>query len=109
VSALLAGKTAKVRFTSGLVIANIAILFVLAAQFVAAAPNIASDGCASAGFPLPFFRGCYGTFSLYWPAMTVSKPALALDILVWIVVASVFSCYLSRKTGARDDEVSGEK
>ena len=93
----LAVSTAKIRFASGFVIAAIVILFVLAIQFVATIPNIAHDGCASVGFPVPFFRGCYGTLSLYWPAMTVTKGALAIDAIVWLAVASLFSYFLSSR------------
>ena len=106
VGSLSTAKTAKVRFMSGLVIAIIAILFALTAQFLATAPNLAHDGCASAGFPLPFFRGCYGALGLSWPGVSVSKAALALDGFVWIATASVLSYYLSRKKIVRDDEVS---
>lgn len=63
-------------------------------QFVWTAPNMAHDGCASFGFPAPFFRGCYGTISLYWPAMTVAKGTLLMDAIAWLIAATSYALYL---------------
>jgi len=93
----LAVSTAKNRFTSGFVISIIVILLLLAIQFIAHISSYAAGGCIIVGFPVSFFRGCYGTLSLYWPAMTVTKGALAIDAIVWLTVASLFSYYLSRR------------
>lgn len=90
----LAVSTAKTRFASGFAISAIVIFFLLAIQFAATIPNTAHDGCAQVGFPVVFFRGCYGTLSLYWPAMTVTKSALAVDAIVWLAVATLFSYYI---------------
>jgi hypothetical protein len=91
----LAVSTAKIRFASGFVISIIVILLLLAIQFVADISSYAAGGCIIVGFPVSFFRGCYGTLSLYWPAMTVAKDALAIDATVWLAAASLFSYYLS--------------
>ena len=93
----LAVSTAKVRFASGFAISALVVLFVLAIQFAATISNTAHDGCALVGFPVVFFHGCYGTLSLYWPAMTVTKSALALDAIVWLAVATLFSYYIGSR------------
>ena len=102
----LAVGSAATRFASVLAIVLVIVVVVLGVQFFFTIPNTADDGCASVGFPVAFFRGCYGTMSLFWPAMTVSKRALALDVVVWLSVALLISYYLSRKTRHNDGNYS---
>ena len=87
----------KTRFIAGFAISAIAILSLLVIQFAATIPNVAYDGCARVGFPVEFFRGCYGTLSLYWPAMTVTRAALVCDAIVWLAAAVLLSIYMGSR------------
>lgn len=90
------------RFVSALAIVLIVVIVVWGVQFFFTIPSIAHDGCASAGVPVPFFRGCYGVLSWYWGAMSVSKGALAVDAIVWILTALLICGYHGRKLSLAD-------
>ena len=90
------------RFVYALTIVLIVVIVVWGVQFFFTIPNIAHDGCASAGVPVSFFRGCYGVHSWYGGAMSVSKGALAVDAIVWILAALLISGYHGRKVALAD-------
>jgi hypothetical protein len=92
----LAVSSSRTRFVAGLLISTTLVVLVSTVQFVATLPNTAHDGCASAGIPVSFFRGCYGTLGSYSPVQ-ISYGALIFDGAAWLILALIFSFWLSRR------------